>query len=397
MNRRHIYAIARKEWLHITRDPLTIFLLGIGPVLMLILVAYAMATDVKNVPVVIWDQDQTPQSRALVAELDRRSVLHVVGYVDSAAAYQSKLERREARLVFIIDKGFADQVQNPLRLVGLNADVTPRYSVVIDGTEPISAETALEAALNTASQFVLQQMNAALNAEQAAGGNQSLIDLARRQLEVPIQTQVVNRYNPQLKSIWDLAPALIAVVLTLPGISISTVIARERSEGTLESLIATPINKHVILLGKLLPYVLITLVDVVLMYAVTRALFGVPFRGNLLLYLVLSALYIFATLAVGLLFSILIYSEDAALWASLMFFVFPGMFLSGMFFPLQIFPTLVKLETFELPVTSGVLINRGMFLQGASIRVLWWNVVILLIVAFEGLEIAGRLFKKRIA
>jgi ABC-2 type transport system permease protein len=397
MNRRHIYAIARKEWLHIIRDPMTIFLLGIGPVLMLILVAYAMATDVKNVPVVVWDQDQTSQSRALVAELDRSSVLHVIGYVDSTAAYQRKLERREARLVFIIDQGFADQVQNPMRLVGLNADVTPRYSVVIDGTEPISAETALEAALNTASQFVAQQMNAALDAEAAAGTNKTLIETAHRQLEVPVQTQVVNRYNPQLKSIWDLAPALIAVVLTLPGISISTVIARERSEGTLESLMATPIDKHVILLGKSLPYMLVTLVDVFLMYAVTRVLFGVPFRGNLLLYLALSGLYVFATLAVGLLFSILIRSEDAALWASMMFFLFPGMFLSGMFFPVQIFPTLIKLETLELPVTSGVLINRGMFLQGAGVRVLWWNVVLLLIIALEGFEIAGRLFKKRIA
>jgi ABC-2 type transport system permease protein len=397
MNRRHIYAIARKEWLHIIRDPMTIFLLGIGPVLMLILVAYAMATDVKNVPVVVWDQDQTPQSRALVAELDRSSVLHVVGSVDSTAAYQRKLERREARLVFIIDQGFAEQVQNPTRLVGLNADVTPRYSVVIDGTEPISAETALEAALNTASQFVAQQMKAALDADATAGTNQTQIEAARRQLEVPVQTQVVNRYNPQLKSIWDLAPALIAVVLTLPGISISTVIARERSEGTLESLLATPIDKHVILLGKSLPYMLVTLVDVFLMYAVTRVLFGVPFRGSLILYLALSGLYVFATLAVGLLFSILIRSEDAALWASLMFFLFPGMFLSGMFFPVQIFPTLVKLETLELPVTSGVLINRGMFLQGAGIRVLWWNVVLLLIIALEGFEIAGRLFKKRIA
>jgi ABC-2 type transport system permease protein len=136
---------------------------------------------------------------------------------------------------------------------------------------------------------------------------------------------------------------------------------------------------------------------VFLMYAVTRVLFGVPFRGSLLLYLALSGLYVFATLAVGLLFSILIKSEDAALWASLMFFLFPGMFLSGMFFPVQIFPTLVKLETLELPVTSGVRINRGMFLQGVGMRVLWWNVVLLLIIALEGFEIAGRLFKKRIA
>jgi ABC-type multidrug transport system permease subunit len=105
----------------------------------------------------------------------------------------------------------------------------------------------------------------------------------------------------------------------------------------------------------------------------------------------------FATLAIGLLFSILIKSQEAALWASMLFFLFPGMFLSGMFFPVQIFPLLIKLETLELPVTSGVLINRGMFLQGVGARVLWWNIGLLVIIAAEGFEIAGRLFKKRIA
>ena len=196
---------------------------------------------------------------------------------------------------------------------------------------------------------------------------------------------------------WDLVPAMIAVALVLPGMSISTVIARERSEGTLEALVATPINKHAILLGKSLPYMLTALINVILMYGVARVVFGVPFRGNLILYLALSSLYAFATLAIGLLFSILIKSMEAALWASMLFFLFPGMLLSGMFFPVEVFPFIVKLETLELPVVSGVLINRGMFLQGVGLRTLWWNALLLLIIATEGFEIAGRLFKKRIA
>ncbi len=397
MNQRHILAIARKEWLHIIRDPMTIFLLGVGPVLMLILVAYAMATDVKNVPVVIWDQDQTPQSQALVAAIDASSVLHVTGSVDSTDAYQQKLERRAARVVVIIDQGFAAQLADPLALANPGADTAPRYRFVIDGTDPISAETALEAAMTTSGAYVTDQMNAALDAAQASGADPSAVRMARLQLQNPIQTDVTNRYNPHLKAIWDLVPALIAVVLTLPGISISTVIARERSEGTLEALFATPIDKHAILLGKSLPYVAVALVDVLLMYGVGRIVFGVPFRGSLPLYFVLSALYMAATLAVGLLFSVLIKSQEAALWASMLFFLFPGMFLSGMFFPVQIFPLLIKLETLELPVTSGVLINRGMFLQGVGARVLWWNILLLVIIAGEGFEIAGRLFKKRIA
>jgi ABC-2 type transport system permease protein len=393
MNRRHISAIARKEWLHITRDPLTIFLLAIGPVLMLILISYAMATNVKNVPTVVYDQDQTPQSKALVSQLDASPILNIIGYVDSPQAYERKLERRQARVVVVIDQGFAQQIMTPSTAL----TSPPKYRFIVDGTDPISAETATEAALTVSQRYVTDELNAQLDAELAAGANPEQISQYRQQLEVPIKTTVENRYNPDLKAVWDLVPAMIAVALVLPGMSISTVIARERSEGTLEALVATPIDKHAILLGKSLPYMLTALINVVLMYVVARVVFGVPFRGNLILYLALSSLYAFATLAIGLLFSILIKSMEAALWASMLFFLFPGMLLSGMFFPVEVFPFVVKLETLELPVVSGVLINRGMFLQGVGLRTLWWNALLLLIIAAEGFEIAGRLFKKRIA
>ncbi|MBN1562530.1 MAG: ABC transporter permease [Anaerolineae bacterium] len=396
MTNRHMMAIARKEWLHITRDPMTIFLLAIGPVLMLILVSYAMATDVENVPTVIYDLDQSELSGQLADELDATNVLDVQGYVSSEAAYQDKLERRKTKLVVIIEEGFGEQISTLDGLMSLET-AKPKFSFVIDGTDPISAETALEAAMKTSEAFVTGQLGAVLDEQQAAGMADDLITLYRLQLESPINTTVENRYNPDLKAIWDLVPAMIAVALVLPGMSISTVIARERSEGTLEALVATPINKHAILLGKSLPYMITSLINVCLMYVVARVVFDVPFRGSLPLYLLLSALYAFATLSIGLLFSILIPSMEAALWASMMFFLFPGVLLSGMFFPVDVFPFLVKIETIELPVVSGVIINRGMFLQGVGARELWWNIVVLLIIALEGFEIAGRLFKKRIA
>jgi len=396
MNRRHVFAIAKKEWLHITRDPMTIFLLAIGPVLMLVIISYAMATNVRNVPTVIYDQDSSPQSRALVEKLDASNVLSVVGYVNSRESYERKLEQRKAKLVVIIDQGFANQLTTLPGLEGLETD-GPNLSFVIDGTDPISAETAVEAALDVSESYVTDELNTLLDAQQKQGGDPQVIEMYRQQLEAPITTKVTNLYNSNLKAIWDLVPAMIAVALVLPGMSISTVIARERSEGTLEALVATPIDKHAILLGKTVPYVGTALINVVLMYVVARVVFGVPFRGNLILYLALSSLYVFATLAVGLIFSILIKSMEAALWASMLFFLFPGMLLSGMFFPVEVFPFIIKLETLELPVVSGVIINRSMFLQGVGARTLWWNIVLLLIIAVEGFEIAGRLFKKRIA
>ncbi len=396
MKPRHIYAVARKEWLHIIRDPMTIFLLAIGPVLMLLLISYAMATDVENVPTIVYDQDRTTQSAALIDQLDGSPVIDVADHVDTVDAYNRQLERRNARLVVIIDAGFGEQIST---LSGLQSIETskPKFSFIIDGTDPISAETALEAAMIESESFVLEELNTLLDAQLAAGADSQLINTYRRQLRAPIEVNAENRFNPDLKAIWDLVPAMIAVALVLPGMSISTVIARERSEGTLEALVATPIAKQAILLGKSLPYVATSLINVILMYVVARVVFNVPFRGNLLIYLMLSSLYVFATLAIGLLFSILIHSMEAALWASMLFFLFPGILLSGMFFPVDVFPFIVKIETLELPVVSGVLINRGMFLQGVSVKDLWWNVLLLFIIAVEGFEIAGRLFKKRIA
>jgi ABC-type multidrug transport system permease subunit len=398
MKARHVWAIARKEWLHIIRDPLSVFLLGIGPVLMLILVSYAMAADVKNVPTVILDQDGSPQAAALIEQLDATQTLHVTSSVPDEQAANDKLERREAKLVAIIEPGFGAQTQDVDALASTDAQAfQPHLRFIIDGTDPVSAETAIEAALNESERFITAQMNAALDARLAAGGDPARIAALRQQLQVPIDTTVENRYNPNLKAIWSLVPALIAVVLTLPGMSISTVIARERTLGTFEGLVATPIHKQAILLGKAIPYMALALVNVALMLVVARVVFGVPFRGSLILYLALSGLYAFATLAVGMLFSILIHNSEAALWASMLFFLFPGMLLSGMFFPVEVFPFVVRIETLELPVVSGVIINRGMFLQGTGLRELWWNILLLLIIAVEGFEIAGRLFKKRIA
>ncbi len=396
MTRRHIMAIARKEWLHITRDPLTIFLLAIGPVLMLILISYATATDVENVPTTIYDMDQSAQSQQLVAELDATRVLDVRDHVNSADEYQDMLDRRKTRLVVIIEAGFGEQVSSLAGLANME-NTPPKYSFVIDGTDPISAETALETALKVSEAYSVNELTAVLDAAEAAGTDADMLAMYRMQLNAPIVTTVENRYNPDLKAIWDLVPALIAVAMVLPGMSISTVIARERSEGTLEALVATPINKHAILLGKALPYMFTSLINVGLMYLVARIVFDVPFRGNLVLYLLLASLYAFATLAIGLLFSILIPSLEAALWGSMLFFLFPGVLLSGMFFPVDVYPLVIKIETLELPVVSGVMINRGMFLQGIGARELWWNIALLLIIAVEGFEIAGRLFKKRIA
>lgn len=395
MTRRHILAIARKEWLHITRDPMTVFLMGIGPVLMLVLISYAMATDVKNIPVVVFDQDQSEQSIALVDQLDQNSVLSVTAQAYSLDDVSSMIERRDARVAVIIERGLGEQYSNVPGIVSIFAE-GPAFRFVVDGTEPISAETSIEAALKESVDFTTKQVQEVLDSADRANTVPGQEQLLRSLIENPINLSVENKYNPDLKSLWDLVPAMIAVMLSLPGMSISTVIARERSQGTLEALVATPINKHAILLGKALPYAALGMANVVLMYVVARALFGLPFRGNLLLFLAVSAVYVFATLAIGMLFSILIPSIEAALWASMLFFLFPGMLLSGMFFPVDIFPLALKIGSLEVPATNGVLINRGMFLQGTDLTVLWWNVLILLVLAVEGFEIAGRLFKKRI-
>lgn len=375
---RKTWAVAHKEVLHILRSPGTFFLVTVSPILMLVLMAYALAADIKSVPVAVVDKDLTPLSRAYVRQITAGPDLVLAGYAESLAEVDGLLERDAIRAAVIISAGFEKQV---LSLSGFPVQV------VIDGSEPTAGGFASEHIAAHTENFIQDSAAAAA----AAHG------VTAAELKSPLDVRTRVWFNPAMKAVYDVVPALIAVILGLPAVSTSASLAREKEHGSMEQLIASPLSKFELLAGKLTPYVITGVADVFLSLAVARLLFGVAFRGSLLLLLLLSIDYFIANLAIGLIISIYSRTQQAAMVFSLLIFLFPGFFLSGIFFPLVAMPPEARMEASLLPTTQFVAITRGLFLKGVGLDVLWPNALALLVMGLLFGTFAVVRFRKRLA
>jgi len=375
MNVQRTLSILRKELRHIVRDRRTALLVTLSPVLFLVVLAYSFSVEIKAVSMAVLDRDHTPLSRRYVATLlssgDLVPRYGATGYAD----IERWLVNGDVKAAVIIPPGFMGDVA---------AGRTAQVQIIVDGTDPNTANHAITHIVSRTQHFAAQTLAAALE---------------RRGYPVaaltPIDLRVRTWYNPSLKYIIGMVPALIGVVLGMPAVSASLAISREKEWGTLEGLIATPVGRLELLVGKLIPYVLSGMVSVVLCAAVAVFWFRVPFRGSFPLYLVLSADFLLATLSIGLLISILVQSQQAAMVASLLVFLFPGFFLSGIFIPLASMG-IMKMEAYMIPTTHYVLINRGIFVKGVGLEALWPWALALLGIGTVVLIVDAMLFKKRL-
>jgi ABC-2 type transport system permease protein len=213
----------------------------------------------------------------------------------------------------------------------------------------------------------------------------------------PIDLRMRTWYNPSLKMSVGIIPALVAVVLTMPAVSASLAVTREKEYGTMEGLMATPISRADLLVGKLVPYVLSGLLSAVLCVLTAVLLFGVPFRGSWPLYMLLSVDFLLATLGASMLISMLVSSQDAAMVITLLVFMFPGFFLSGIFFPLVAMPPESMMEAYMFPTTHYVYILRGILLKGQGLEILWPYAVALLVMGLFFSALAILIFKKKLS
>lgn len=375
---RKLWSVTKKETLHIWRAPATFFLVAISPLFLLFLMTYALAVDVKNVPIAVLDQDRTPTSREYVLQITNGPDITLVHYVDSLAEMDDMLAHNEIRAGVIIAPGFEEQV---------NTLSSFPVQVVIDGTEPTSGGYAFK--------HILEHTNHYIETRLAHGV--AALGLPASLLDGPIDLRIRTWYNPDLSAVHDVFPALIAVVLAMPAISISLAISREKEHGSLEQLFASPISKSELLVGKVLPYIVAGVIDVLLATAFGWVWFGVPYQGSLLLLVVLAADYFLASLAMGLVISIYVQSQQAAMVLALLVFLFPGFFLSGIFFPLAAMPAEARLEAYSLPVTHFVALMRGLFLKGLGLGFLWPNALALLVMGSLFLAFGLLKFRKKLA
>jgi ABC-2 type transport system permease protein len=213
----------------------------------------------------------------------------------------------------------------------------------------------------------------------------------------PIDLRLRTWYNPTLKVVIGFLPALIATVMAMPAVTTTLALTREKEHGTLEQLIATPIHRAELLIGKLVPYVLSGLLGVVSCAAVAVYWFGTPFRGSFPLYMMLSLAFLLASLAIALVMSVFVKTQQAAQLGAMLVFFFPGFFLSGIFYPLVSMAPIMKMEAYMVPTTHYVMISRGVFLKGQGLEALWPFALALLVMSILFLALAILLFKKKLA
>jgi len=375
---RRIWTIMRKEFIEIWRDPRSLGFVLSMPVLMLMLYGYGISSDVKRVPLVVYDRDGTPAARELLRRFTSTEYFLVSAWVDSLRELRLAIDRGDARVGLMIPEDFS---QN------LGADRPATIQFVVDGSDS-----------NTASIAIGNIASISKSTELAPRGLRPGIFIRpKTENPVPIELRTWVWYNPELKSTNFLVPGLTAVILMmLAALLTSLTVAREWERGTMESLIASPLRPHELMIGKILPYVVIGLVDVGLILLVGVFWFRVPLRGGLVLLTTSSMIFLLGSLGIGLFISAATRSVQVAFQLSLLTTMLPALLLSGFFYPIENMPMLLQAITYAIPARYFLVVIRGIFLKGVGLAVLWKELVFLSLFAALTLIASSAKFKKRL-
>jgi ABC-2 type transport system permease protein len=376
MNARRLWAIARKETLHIWRDPRSLGLaIGI-PMMMILLFGYALTLDVDRVPLVIWDQSSTPASRSYLAQFTGSRYFSFVGAVANYRELERAIDTRQALLALTIPSKFAGD---------LAAGRTPQVQAILDGSDSNTAAIVLgytqAITLGFNQRILVQQV------QRATG----------RALVPPLDLRARVWFNADLESKNFIIPGLIAVIMGLiASLLTSLTIAREWERGTMEQLISTPIKPAELIIGKLAPYFVIGMLDVLIAVVMAVYLFDVPLRGSVPLLFAMAALFIVGTLSQGVLLSILSRQQLLASQLAMVSTFLPAFLLSGFMFAIANMPVPVQIITYIVPARYFVSIVKGIYLRGVGLEILWRDALFLLAFAVLVLAAAIGRFKKKL-
>ena len=368
MDVKRILFVMWKELLELRQDPRIFGIIFVAPVVQLAVLGYAATTDVRNVPIVVLDMDRSSGSRELVSQFTGSGIFEIVDVVSHAGDVDKYLESGRAWMALSIPARYGQSVAT-----GRPATL----QVLADGSDASSTNIAMGYATNLIAGYtqdlVARRVQAVGASLQEAGG-------------AGIEPRVRVWFNPTLESRYFMLPGIFALLLLAVTSNLSSMaIVREREIGTLEQLNVTPLGRFELIVGKLLPYGAIGLIDVIIVLMVTVFWFEVPMRGSFWLLVAMSAIYLLTTLGLGLFVSTISKTQQQAMMTSTFFFLIPMIYLSGFVFPIENMPDLIQPITYLLPLRYFVIILRGIFLKGVGLETLWpqalalfaWGVVIL--------------------
>jgi ABC-2 type transport system permease protein len=340
-----LWAIAYKETLQIIRDPRTLAMMLAMPLVELMLFGYAVGTTVAHIPTVIVDQARDADSRALIQSFVNTTYFDVAGYLDTPSDAREAIDVGRAKVGIIIAPGFSSDSRG-----GHGG----RVQVLIDGSDPNVAQTAV---------FAADSVGQARNAQIASSLARAL---GRATQSLDVRTHVL--YNPSLDATLNMVPGLIGIILQLFTVILTSLtIVRERERGTFEQLIVTPVSSWELLLGKMLPYLVVSFWNTFAVIFIGRLVFGVVVQGSLVLLLILSAVFLMGALGMGLLISTISSTSAQAMQASI-FTAVPSFIISGFIFPLDSMPWPLQFIGSLLPLTYFLRIIRGIVMRGVGIE-----------------------------
>jgi len=375
--RERIRHMLRKEFIQVLRDPRMRSLLFIAPVVQLIIFGYVVTTDVRHVATAVYDLDASVASRDLVARFVGSGYFDVVEHVATDARAQELLDRAEVCAVLRINQGFADD---------LGGGRTAQVQVIVDGTDSNTASIVLQYGAKIAGEFSREVLVARFSRLRGMPLVSGSVELETRAW-----------FNENLESRVFYVPGVIAeLVMLITLLLTSMAVVREKEIGTMEQLLVTPITPTEFILGKTIPFALISFADVVIIILVGVLWFAVPIRGNIFLLFLATALYLMTTVGIGLLISTVSQTQQQAMMTTF-FFAFPAILLSGFMFPIANMPTVIQWLTYLNPLRYFLVVIRGVFLKGVGLRVLWPQMAALAVVGALTLRLATWRFRKTLA
>jgi ABC-2 type transport system permease protein len=366
-----LLAIARKEALQLRRDPRSLVLAFVLPIFELTFFGYAITLDVDDIPIAVLDQDHTEASRHLIEALSATGYFHVEEWLDRYADVDRHLTRGSVIGALSIPPGFA---------ADLAAGRPAAVQLAVDGSDANTATIALG------------------YAEAIVARHSARIVLQGRTVVPSVTVEPRVWYNPTLESRNMIIPGLIAVIMSIIAALLTALtIAREWERGTMEQLVSTPVHRLEVVLGKLVPYVAIGLIDVAVILPAGLYIFGVPFRGDPLLLFALTLLFLIGALGLGIFISATLRAQVLAMQVGMIATLLPAVLLSGFLFDIASMPTVIRFASYAVPARYYIAITRGIMLKDAGIDVLWVQVVAMTIFAVVGLGLATRNFQKVVA
>ncbi len=372
---RRLAAIIIKEFVQLARDRRTLAMALLMPVIQLLLFGYAITTEVEHLPTVVFDQSQSQESRALLQRFVNSRFFRITAYAANLQEVQARIDGGSARVGIVIPPDLAQTLQ---------AGRPARVQVIVDASDPLVARSALSTA--------------------EAIGQVASLEIATRLLTragvpvlgIPLEVRTRAWYNPDLRSVNFMVPGLLAVILSMLTLMLTAIaIVRERELGTLEQLVATPIRRAELMLGKILPYVVLGYLDITLALLIGAFWFRVPIRGSLLLLYALALVFYLTTLGQGILVSTVSRTQRQAMQGA--FFVFlPTLLLSGFMFPREGMPLVIQWLGYAIPLTYFLIIVRGIILKGIGLAELGNQILPLAVLGLVFFTVSVLRFQKRL-